>query len=110
MFTVSLWNQDEYKLINVKSGSLSSPQGTSGKNILNPFFLYNNQELLGDKRERRSVGGPSYPQAVSVRGPSNCSLGIADTQTFYLTNQWNNLRLCTYAILLRVYKVLVHTE
>lgn len=86
MFTVSWWNQDEYKLINVKSGSLSPPQRTSGKKILNPFFLYNKQELLRDKRERRSVGGPSYPQAVSVRGPSNWSLGIADTQTFYLTN------------------------
>lgn len=83
MFTVSLWNQDEYKLIYV---NLSSPQRTSGKKIINPFFLYNKQELLRDKRKRRSVGGPSYPQAVSVRGPSNWSLGIADTQTFYLMN------------------------
>lgn len=86
MFTVSWWNQDEYKLINVKSGSLSPPQRTSGKKILNPFLLYNKQEVLRDKRERRSVGGPSYPQAVSVRGPSNWSLGNADTQTFYLRN------------------------
>lgn len=84
MFTVSLWNQDEYKLINVKSESLWSPQRTSGKKILNTFFLYNKQELLRDKRKQRSVGGPFYPEAVSGRGPSNWSLGIADTQTFYL--------------------------